>query len=69
MTTYYNPPSECDLCHAIIHDELIDAVIPRFHRWGNVCPDCAKAEGVRYGTGLGQRYQLFDDGKFHKVEG
>lgn len=69
MTTYLNPPAECDLCHANLDTDFADAKIPRFARWGNVCLDCAKSEGVRYGTGLGQRYQLKDDGRFHKVEG
>ena len=70
MTTYHNPPSECNLCHSNITDEFSDAALPfRRNVWANVCPDCASSEGVQYGMGRGQRYRLKDDGLFHKVEG
>lgn len=69
MTVYLNLPSECQLCSANITTDFVDAKIPRFGRWGNVCLDCASAEDVKYGTGHGQQYQLQSDGKFHRVKG
>lgn len=67
--TYANPPTRCDLCGTLIIDEFIDALIPRYGKWGNIDPACAVGNGVQFGTGLGQRYQLKADGLFHKVEG
>jgi hypothetical protein len=71
MKKYYNPPKACDLpsCKALITSEFSDARLPDYGVWGNVCPSCAKRERVRYGTGLGQRYVIADDGKYYKVEG
>lgn len=71
MTTYANPPKYCDIprCGAEITTGFSDAHIPRFDCWGNVCPSCAVKEKVCYGTGMGQRYELKEDGKFHKIEG
>lgn len=69
--TYANPPKVCDIprCGNAIKTRFSDAYIPRFGVWGNVCPMCAVREKVCYGTGMGQRYELRDDGKFHKTEG
>lgn len=65
-----NPPKSCDLCSAEITTEFSDCAVPRAGgRWGNLCPPCAKAQEVSYGTGLGQRYVRGFDNKFRKVEG
>lgn len=71
MTVHANPPKSCDLCSSPITTEFSDCVVPRAGgRWGNLCPPCADAQDVSYGTGLGQRYELNEaDGKFHKVQG
>lgn len=71
MTIYANPPKFCDMprCGAEITTGFSDVLIPCYGVWGNICPKCAGVEKVTYGTGMGQRYELRDDGKFHKVEG
>lgn len=69
MTIYANPPKRCDFCHRPITKQFSDARVPRVGRWGNLCPGCSTLEGVQYGTGLGQLYELKDDGRYHKVEG
>lgn len=68
MTTYINPPTKCDLCDSPIVGEFSDARLPNYGSWANVCPPCAKQQGVRYGVGRGQRYTRVD-GNFEKVEG
>ena len=68
MTTHANPPKTCDLCPNSITTEFSDARHSS-GRWGNFCPPCSKSQGIRYGTGLGQRYKKQADGKFLKVEG
>lgn len=69
MMTYYNPPKNCDICNDPIGPEFSDVRVPAYDRWGNLCPTCATSHGVSYGTGLGQRYVLMADHKYHKVEG
>jgi hypothetical protein len=66
---YLNPPSKCDLCKQPITTGFSDARLPAHGCWANVCPSCAAAQFVRYGTGLGQRYEASPDGRFCKVEG
>jgi hypothetical protein len=68
-TIYANPPSACDLCKEPIGDEFSDASLPFFGGiWGNVCSKCARRNAVRYGTGLGQRYERNADGQYVKTE-
>lgn len=70
MTIHLSPPKKCDTCPNPITDGFSDASVPAANgSWGNLCPPCAVIHKVRYGTGLGQRYELRDDGKYHKVEG
>lgn len=71
MGVHANPPKACDIptCRKPIDREFSDAHVPAYGVWGNLCPSCAVDHNVSYGTGLGQRYELKDDGKFHKVEG
>jgi hypothetical protein len=67
-----NPPAACDLCDAAITVGFSDAAIkigPRQRTWANVCPLCALQHDARYGTGMGQRYERDDTGRFAKVEG
>lgn len=69
MTYHANPPKSCDLCKAPIAEEFSDAFVPLYGMWGNVGPECVKDAEIRYGTGLGQRYVMQDDGRYYKVEG
>jgi hypothetical protein len=53
---------DCDLCKRKFqlfgkHLSYSDAYLPSYRTWGNVCDKCATAEQVKYGTGLGQRYE------------
>ena len=66
---YVNPPHQCDVCRDDIHQEFSDARLVTLRVWANICPACADEFGVRYGTGLGQRYTKSADGHFYKVEG
>lgn len=70
MTIHLSPPRVCDTCPNLITTGFSDASVPSAGgQWGNLCPHCAIVHKVEYGTGKGQRYELRDDGKFHKVEG
>jgi len=62
------PPVACDLCSAGIETQFFDA---KTHKgpWGNLCPKCFAAEGRGLGTGLGQRYDLNEDGHWEKTGG
>ena len=68
-TIFATPPKSCDLCKDDITDSFTDAMIPRYRQWGNVCPSCAKSEGVTLGTGRGQCYVRNADGKYYKHRG
>jgi hypothetical protein len=35
--------------------------------WRCMCLDCHAVYGAGFGTGFGQRYDLRDDGKYHRV--
>ena len=72
MTTYINPPSNCDTCQAEIEDEFFD--VKTIHRgmWGNLCPKCypvfaAETNPANLGIGIGQHYRKNEGGDFEKV--
>ena len=68
-THYCHPPKACDVCKDPIADTFSDAFIPAWYVWANVCPDCARFHGVKYGVGMGQRFKRDATGYFAKVEG
>lgn len=49
-------PTNCDVCNSRIVNDFSDAPVYPGGPWGILCPKCAKAAGVQYGTGKGQRY-------------
>ena len=60
---------KCDLCKGSLTfgDSFTDASVPRLGgSWAWLCEVCAVMERVRYGTGLGQRY---DSETKNKIEG
>jgi hypothetical protein len=73
MTTYINPPTECDLCKADFDLDMYDAsarVPGRLGRiWANLCEDCFACCDGHLGTGRGQHYQRQPDGKWLKIAG
>ncbi|MAH49539.1 hypothetical protein CMI37_27200 [Candidatus Pacearchaeota archaeon] len=62
------PPNACDLCRRPIRMIFIDGKTSS-GPWGNMCPECHKSEGGGLGTGLGQRYEKQDDGRWEKTAG
>lgn len=67
MTTFINPPKNCDVCGQKLTSVMYDA---RTHSgpWGCLCPTCYRVHGVGLGTGKGQKYER-QDGKYVKVAG
>lgn len=62
------PPAICDICQQKIHKIFIDGKT-NFGPWGNMCPTCHKKHGGKLGTGLGQKYELQEDGSWAKTAG
>jgi hypothetical protein len=64
---YIPTPEKCDLCAAPLGTEpdtlMYDARTPN-GMWGCVCDECVRNNGMRLGTGFGQRYRREADGRF-----
>jgi hypothetical protein len=63
-------PSRCDLCQRPLNGVFYDAKTAG-GPWGCICPTCHTGpRGIgRVGPGLGQRYELQEDGRYLKTEG
>lgn len=62
------PPVRCDICHKALGATFFDARAQTGH-WGCLCQTCYTVHGVGLGTGLGQKYEVQDDGRYLKVAG
>jgi hypothetical protein len=72
MTTYLNPPTECDLCGTDLDLDMYDARarVPGLGRiWANLCEDCFARNDGHLGTRRGQHYQRQPNGQWLKIEG
>jgi hypothetical protein len=71
MLVYWSGNHErCDICDKRIGTIMYDTRIPPAGgAWACVCPDCFSMQGCRLGTGLGQRYELQEDGRWLKTAG
>lgn len=58
----------CDRCDTVCNDVLYDALAD-IGSWGVFCHVCFVMCCIGLGVGLGQKYELKDDGKWHLVEG
>jgi hypothetical protein len=65
---YTNPPTNCDICQAVITETFVDGKTTS-GPWGNLCVPCHKKHGIGLGTGKGQLYVKADDGTFLKTQG
>lgn len=69
---YADPPQQCDVCRAVITTVFYDARLTKgifalHSSWGNVCETCFNVcTDGKLGIGIGQKYELQPDGKFHK---
>ena len=67
-------PSACDLCSRPLgagqgkSKTFYDAKT-RMGPWGCLCQGCFRTNGLGVGTGLGQRFELRPDGRWHKTAG
>ena len=65
--TWIGPaPETCDICGLPIEKVFIDGAT-RFGVWGSMCPSCHVLDGRGLGVGRGQKYELADDGAWHKA--
>jgi hypothetical protein len=66
-------PFRCDCCGAPIGTRFYDAVVgvgwPGATRWGILDEKCWIRHNGRLGVGVGQRYDLQDDGRYMKTGG
>jgi len=62
-------PTQCQTCSSPIESVFFDARTPA--GWACMCEQCQKfGPGLgKTGTGLGQKYELQEDGKWLKTEG
>jgi len=67
---YWLGPKKCDICKKDITDILYDSKT-RMGPWATMCSECyMKVRAYAgLGTGLGQKYQRQDDGRFLKIRG
>ena len=62
------PLTDCDIDHRPFVAVMYDAKT-KSGPWGNLCDRCFEAHGVGLGTGLGQRYERQDDGRWLRTAG
>jgi len=62
------PPDHCDICKVPFENVFIDGKT-KHGSWGNLCSECHELEGVGFGTGRGQKYELNEFGEWIKTEG
>ncbi len=57
------PPAKCDLCNQRFHDgHFIDGKT-RYGYWAILCCECHYLNGIGFGEGKGQKYELCTGGK------
>lgn len=57
----------CQISNRPFDKVMYDARTP--YGWANICEATFKELGCKLGTGLGQKYELQDNGRWLKVEG
>lgn len=62
-------PDACQLCGKHFQTLVYDAYLPLRGGWAWICPECARAEGVRTGNGRGQLYNRTPNGEWIKLKG
>lgn len=67
-TEWLSPVPDYDDFDRLIGCEFIDGKT-KFGQWAIMAPQSHKTHGVGIGVGLGQRYELYEDGRWLKVEG
>lgn len=71
VTTFGNPPSQCDICKCNFGRVIYDCKHPILGSWCFIdqrCFDSLKHYGIKLGLGLGQKWVRRDDGKYVKDE-
>ena len=67
-TLWITPLDDCDVCdkpfgpHPDLGESNIMADASLRGTWGNFCDDCIKSLDLKFGTGLGQKYELQEIG-------
>ena len=59
----------CDLCRKPRGPIQYDASTKPYGQWAWLCPRCFSHYAYGLGTGMGQKYELQDDGQFKKTGG
>jgi hypothetical protein len=68
MTTYVNPPLNCDICKVSLPRCFVDGKTV-MGPWACMCLGCFSKYGVGIGQGKGQRYEKQHNATFKKTAG